>query len=136
MVKRSNLRIPVSGAWKDGYSISRIPAVWLLDPEDGIYVVIAGRRYLAARPALDPVECRILDATTLEEAHGIVTPKTQKRPQLPELKRLAKRIAKLSGASPEETAFLAAIEYVTSGLVMRWPTRIASLHGKLPPEAD
>lgn len=135
MVKRSALRVPHSGAAKDTYVVSRIPAVWLLDPDDGIYVVIAGRRYLDAHPDLDLIECRILDAKTLEDAQAIVTPKPRLRPTLKELKKLAKKIAKLPGASPEELAFLSAVEYVTAGIVKSWPGRIASMDGKLHHDA-
>jgi hypothetical protein len=131
MISRTALRVPPTGA-NDTYVVSRIPAVWLLDPDAPLYVVIAGRRYLAARPDLDPVECRILDAKTLEEAQAIVTKRSRGRPSRKQLTRLAERISALPEPFSEEKAFLAALEYVTTGLVKGWPPRIASRNGKLP----
>jgi hypothetical protein len=137
VLSRSALRVPQSGADDDHYAVSRQPAVWLLDPDEGIYVLIAGRRYLAARPEIDRIECRILDAATLEEARAMVAKHPRSRPSVKQLARLAKKIAKLPSPSPEERAFLAAVEYATAGLVKSWPGRIASLDGKvLAPDAD
>jgi hypothetical protein len=118
------LRVPADGS-RDEYAASRLPAVWPLD--ETVYVVIAGRRFLNARPNLDPVECRILEASTLEEAQEIVTPHRAGRPGLKVLRRLANKLARIPEASPEERAFFAAIEYATTGVVKDWPGRIASM---------
>jgi hypothetical protein len=115
----------------DPYPYDRIPAVWKSVLED-LYIVVAGRTYLDHNPDLEIVQCRILDSASLELARAEVRPVRSPRPSLPSARRLLERASKLPDLSPEERAFLAALDYMTTGLVKGWPSRIASLDGPHP----
>lgn len=123
LLDRSSLRIPAQH--RDDYPVSRRPVVWPLD--EGVSVLIAGRRYLAANPQLDRIECRIIEASSLAEAQEIVAVHHSNRPSIRSLRRLHARLSKLEAPSTEERAFAAAIEYVTTGLAKGWPPRIDGL---------
>ncbi len=114
----------------------RIPTVWRSDDVSGEpqYLVVSGRKYLAAHLDLEVVQCKIIEASDFLTAREKARPVPTGRPLLGTLRKLAAQIAALPDPTPEERAFLAALEYMTQGVVKSWPGRIASMDGKRRPK--
>lgn len=109
----------------------RIPVTWRSDDVGGEpqYLVVSGRKYLTAHRELEVVQCKIVEAPDFLAAREKARPAPTGRPLLGTLRKLAAQIAALDDPTPEERAFLAALEYMTRGVVKGWPGRIASMNG-------